>query len=538
MKRLGLFAVSFAIACSTGPTGTLRGTELGNEVAAPGEGARSYSTRSSQGGIIGHGHDDAVRLGIERAATAQHASLIADGRLALLAGYLAERIGNGATLPPIEVTRFFAYHLGLPEVTPHVLLVGVPDAAAIESAVADATGQYLRRQRYDAYGATVIEREGIDLVVVALSPRPFSMSDVPRSIDAPGSIPVRGELSTGFQTPVFEVVNEAGAVTRVPAGEGTTIEASLEFPATGQYDVRLVATSTSGSGLVARFPIYVGQRPPSVLRLGATQTPTATVDTPEGVEAALVARIDAMRSAQGLPPLERHDGLVAVARAHSQDMVDHDFFAHQSPTTNGPADRVRAASLSSGLVLENLGHGVDAASIHDGLVASAQNRSNILNRDVTHVGVGVVLRTTGSRREYVVTEMFFRIALAIDTSTAPATLLEQINRARAARSAGAVEIDPNLSRAAATAAQQYLDEPTSTDTDVLDDATASLRRFAIAYRRVGGVLAVVSSIDEAATLEPTFDPTVSTVGIGVAQGNRPGIPPNSIVVVYLLAWSR
>ena len=65
-----------------------------------------------------------------------------------------------------------------------------------------------------------------------------------------------------------------------------------------------------------------------------------------------------------------------------------------------------------------------------------------------------------------------------------------------------------------------------------------MRRFAIAYRRIGGVMAVVTSIEEAARLEPTFDPGLRYVGIGVAQGERPDQPPNSIAVVILFAWPR
>lgn len=537
-KRILLSALLVAASCSTSQRGTLHGSDLGDDVEAPGAGSPSYSTRSSADGVVANAErGDGVRRGIDRAAAAQNATLTPDGRLALLAGYLAERVGNGATLPPVEVVRFFALHLGLPETTPHVLLVGVPDVSRIEDAVADSVGQYLRRQRYDAYGAMVVERQGVDLVVITLSARPFEISDVPRSLEAPRALDVRGTLTAGFEAPVFEVGSPTGGVSRIVAGRASTIEASLPITSTGVYDIRLVASLHGSPSLLARFPVYVGEAPPRVLHLGRAE-PEPEVATPESIEASLFARIDAMRSGQGLPPLERHEGLDAIARAHSNDMVEHAFFAHVSPTTGSPSDRVRAANLASGLVLENLGRGRDAASIHDGLVASAQHRSNMLNRDVTHVGVGVAARTDGGRTEFVVTEVFFRITQAIDTAAAPSVLLAEINRARAARNASAVEIDPNLSRAAATAAQQYLDEPTSTDSDVLDDATASLRRFAIAYRRVGGVLAVVTSLDEAATLEPTFDPTVSTVGIGVAQGTRPDIPPNSIVVVYLLAWTR
>ncbi|MEZ4248449.1 MAG: hypothetical protein R3B99_09440 [Polyangiales bacterium] len=58
------------------------------------------------------------------------------------------------------------------------------------------------------------------------------------------------------------------------------------------------------------------------------------------------------------------------------------------------------------------------------------------------------------------------------------------------------------------------------------------------FRRVGGLMAVVGDVGEASRLEPTFDPEVRFVGIGVAQGDRPDAPPNSIAVVIVLAWPR
>ncbi len=51
-------------------------------------------------------------------------------------------------------------------------------------------------------------------------------------------------------------------------------------------------------------------------------------------------------------------------------------------------------------------------------------------------------------------------------------------------------------------------------------------------------MTVVGDPREAEHLEPTFDPEVRYVGIGVAQGTRADSPPNSIGVVILLAWPR
>lgn len=539
MKRWTLLSLVLVAACAgAGSRGTLHGAQLGDTVEAPGEGARAYSTRSSDRAIVGEVAVEAVRRGIERASAASDASLGGDGRLAILAAWLAERIGDGARLPPEELTRFFALHLGLPETTPHVLLVGVPDPTAMEAAVSDAVRQYLRRQRYDAYGATIVERQGIRIAVIALSPRPFTMEDVPRMLREPRALRIRGRLASGFSQPSFELRTASGDVTRLPAGNGPDFAVSLPITTEGEHEIRLMATGGTGSSVLARFPVYVGQNPPNSLRLGGDAAPVQGGTDAATVEAELLRLLNEARAAQGLRPLEGHEGLADVARAHSRDMVENRFLAHQSPTSGSPADRLRAANLSSGLVLENLGRGPDAATISATLLQTPQHRSNILNRDVTHVGIGVVGAGSGASHDWVVTQVFFRITQAIDVLRAPSVLLDQINGARRARNAPEVELDPNLTSAASDAARNYLADASLSQNDVLDSATAGLRRFAIAYRRVGGVMAVVTSLEEAATLEPTFDPGVRYVGIGVAQGARPDLPPNAIVVVYILAWGR
>ncbi|MGB0678624.1 MAG: CAP domain-containing protein, partial [Polyangiales bacterium] len=131
-----------------------------------------------------------------------------------------------------------------------------------------------------------------------------------------------------------------------------------------------------------------------------------------------------------------------------------------------------------------------------------------------------------------------RMTHRIDAGDAPARLLSLINRGRKARGAKAVAADNVLQREAQKAARDFFARPKTTQQEVVEDAAARLRRFAIAFRRVGGVMAVVTRLSDAAQLEPTFDPELSAVGIGVAQGSRPDTAANAIAVVILLAWPR
>lgn len=169
---------------------------------------------------------------------------------------------------------------------------------------------------------------------------------------------------------------------------------------------------------------------------------------------------------------------------------------------------------------------------------SPGHRANIVNPDVTHVGIGVVAQPEGSRSAFIVTEVFIRMAERVDLSNAAQELTDMINRSRSARGAPDVALEEHLSEAAQRSAEEFFEDPGLSQQDAVDDASASLRRFAIAYRRLGGVMAVVGSLSEAAALEPTLDGTVRHIGIGVAQGTRPDTGPNSIAVVIILAWPR
>jgi hypothetical protein len=189
-------------------------------------------------------------------------------------------------------------------------------------------------------------------------------------------------------------------------------------------------------------------------------------------------------------------------------------------------------------MLENIGRGYGAEEIHRGLMESPGHRANVLNPDVTHVGIGVVAEEENGRNAFVATEVFIRMNSEVDISAAPDALLAAINDARRRRGAPPLEVDPNLKNAAQQGAEHFFEDGSLTQQDVVDDASASLRRFAIAFSRVGGLMAVVDRVDEAGRLEPTFDPDIRFIGIGVAQGTRRDVPPNSIAVVMMLAWPR
>lgn len=101
-------------------------------------------------------------------------------------------------------------------------------------------------------------------------------------------------------------------------------------------------------------------------------------------EATFARLVNSERTSRGFRSLATRADLVAVARAHSEGMASSGGIFH-----NG-----RLASAVSGwsALGENVGMGPAVQALHEAFMASAGHRANVLDRDYTQIGVGVVSR--------------------------------------------------------------------------------------------------------------------------------------------------
>lgn len=135
-------------------------------------------------------------------------------------------------------------------------------------------------------------------------------------------------------------------------------------------------------------------------------TDDSSPDEPESVAAQIESRIHSevneYREENDLDPLEQSDDLAAVAREHSADMAEQDYFSHTSPDGNGPGDRLEAAGIDCSGWAENLAYETDsefsaddaqsvADSIVQGWIDSDGHRQNLLG-DFEEEGIGVDVR--------------------------------------------------------------------------------------------------------------------------------------------------
>jgi uncharacterized protein YkwD len=91
----------------------------------------------------------------------------------------------------------------------------------------------------------------------------------------------------------------------------------------------------------------------------------------------------------GLKPLEWLDRLAEVARMHSADMAQRGFFDHTNPDGLNPLDRVQNAGIACVFASENIAHGQRTPrEVVDSWMNSPGHKANILNENITHIGVG------------------------------------------------------------------------------------------------------------------------------------------------------
>jgi hypothetical protein len=121
------------------------------------------------------------------------------------------------------------------------------------------------------------------------------------------------------------------------------------------------------------------------LALGAA--PASADDA--GDEAAFLARLNDLRTSQGLPALAPNSALTGVARAWAGSMAAAGTISHNpSLASQGPSNWARLG--------ENVGMGMDVPSVHNAFVNSPAHYRNMVDAGFDSVGIGVVRNGSGA----------------------------------------------------------------------------------------------------------------------------------------------
>ncbi len=107
-------------------------------------------------------------------------------------------------------------------------------------------------------------------------------------------------------------------------------------------------------------------------------------------ETELLRMVNEERESVGLKPLTLDQDLVHLARAKAWDIIDNNYFAHQSPTYGSVWDMMRRANIPFVYAGENLARAGNVWVVHYRLMNSSGHRQNILRDRYTHVGIAVL----------------------------------------------------------------------------------------------------------------------------------------------------
>ncbi|WP_018930743.1 peptidoglycan-binding protein [Gracilibacillus lacisalsi] len=106
-------------------------------------------------------------------------------------------------------------------------------------------------------------------------------------------------------------------------------------------------------------------------------------------EEEVVHLVNVEREKEELEPLKVDKHLSFVARQKSLDMMNNDYFAHESPTYGSVADMFAHFDVSYMAAGENIALGYTSPSaVVNAWMDSEGHRRNILNSSYTHIGVG------------------------------------------------------------------------------------------------------------------------------------------------------
>jgi len=118
--------------------------------------------------------------------------------------------------------------------------------------------------------------------------------------------------------------------------------------------------------------------------------PVGDLEPDPAGEQRMLDLLNGERSSAGLRPLLADERLRQVARAHSLEMFQLNYFSHTSPTSGSPFNRMRAAGIAFVVAGENLAYAPNVEIAHQGLMKSPGHRANILRPEFGRVGIGVI----------------------------------------------------------------------------------------------------------------------------------------------------
>lgn len=153
----------------------------------------------------------------------------------------------------------------------------------------------------------------------------------------------------------------------------------------------IIQTDSDHVGAVSKDyvkPIYPNSNNSGNTNQGTTGG--STTSTLNADEKEVFDLINAQRTKQGLPALKIDNEVQKVARIKAQDMVNNNYFSHNSPTYGSPFDMLKSFKISYKTAGENIAGNSSNSGAVNAWMNSSGHKANILNGSYNYTGIGVV----------------------------------------------------------------------------------------------------------------------------------------------------
>ena len=149
----------------------------------------------------------------------------------------------------------------------------------------------------------------------------------------------------------------------------------------------------------ANFAVFANL--PNVPQLSKTYETSEVPLNPD--ESEMFAALNSARTERGLSPFALDNELTKLARMKAEDMLEHGYFAHISPTFGSPFEMMKNFEISYNSAGENIAENRTVAGASTALMLSDSHRANILSERFNRVGIGIV---DGPREFKTMVQMF------------------------------------------------------------------------------------------------------------------------------------
>ena len=294
---------------------------------------------------------------------------------------------------------------------------------------------------------------------VVLGSSELTYETIPRDFEPGQSVTLRGKVADRFAfSHVFLTKPDGTVDEKRMAARG--LAATFQLDSVGLYRLEVVGDGPTGPVVLSNVPLYVGIDEPVT-----SGSATGVVD-PEQAEQRMLMLLNEARKSAGLGALVADAELREMALGHTEDMVDHRFFSHVSPSTGTSGDRAKRSGILASIFGENIAMSPTAETAHEGLMNSPGHRANMLRKEFTHVGIAAA-KGDGA---LVVTMVFGRRPNPADLPANAAQVEAAIVALRASKGVSAVSSDPIYREAAQAGADELADGGDASDVSKAIDA--------------------------------------------------------------------